>query len=398
MSAPPAGDAGLLGQLAAFAALLRAEGVPVAAERVAAAAQALGALDPRRAREGYWALRCTLVARREHLEPFERAFATFWHDLPATFPLELPQPAPGGGDGAGDAPALELVHGAPAGAQDEGEDDDAPAPQAAWSAHERLRTLDFAAYGPDELRQARRAMERLARELPRRLERRLEPSRARRRLDVRRTLLDSLHTDGVPLRRAWRAPRRRPFKLVLVLDVSGSMQAYARALLTFAHAAVHADRRVEAFTFGTRLTRVTRQLAERHPDRALAAVARAVPDWSSGTRIGENVAALNEQWGRRGVTRGAIVVILSDGWERGDPALLADELARLRRSARTLIWVNPLAGHAGYEPLAAGMAAALPQLDRLLAGHDLAALETLVEVVCGAGGRAVAPPRTLATA
>ncbi|HEX5146298.1 MAG TPA: VWA domain-containing protein, partial [Conexibacter sp.] len=202
----------------------------------------------------------------------------------------------------------------------------------------------------------------------------------------------------VPLRRAWRAPRRRPFKLVLVLDVSGSMQAYARVLLTFAHAAVHADRRVEAFTFGTRLTRVTRQLAERHPDRALAAVARAVPDWSSGTRIGENVAALNERWGRRGVTRGAIVVILSDGWERGDPALLAGELAKLRRSARRLIWVNPLAGHEGYEPLAAGMAAALPQLDRLLAGHDLAALETLVEVVCTLGAGRAAPPRRAAAA
>ncbi len=230
-------------------------------------------------------------------------------------------------------------------------------------------------------------MERIARELPRRLQRRLEPSRARRALDVRRTLLAALHTDGVPLRRAWRAPRERPFKLVLVLDVSGSMQAYARVLLLFAHAAVHADRRVEAFTFGTRLTRVTGPLAAAHPDRALAAVARAVPDWSSGTRIGENVRALNERWGRRGVTRGAFVVILSDGWERGDPALLGAELARLRRSARRLVWVNPLAGHAGYEPLAAGMAAALPHVDRLLAGHDLASLEALVQVICSLASR-----------
>lgn len=128
-----------------------------------------------------------------------------------------------------------------------------------------------------------------------------------------------------------------------------------------------------------------------HADRALAAVARAVPDWSSGTRIGENVQALNERWGRRGVTRGAFVMVLSDGWERGDPALLAAELAVLRRSARSLVWVNPLAGHAGYEPLAAGMAAALPHVDRLLAGNDLASLETLVEILCSLGERMPEP-------
>ncbi|HEX4804317.1 MAG TPA: VWA domain-containing protein, partial [Conexibacter sp.] len=370
----------------------RPAGVAVSApERVGDAARALGALDPRRAREGYWALRCTLVTRREDLPRFDRAFAQFWGPARPAPPAAAPEPGPAPAAGedpdeaaGGAAPALELVHTAAAasGAEPAGEDEDGRPAGVAVSAHERLRTLDFSAYGPDDLRRARRAMERLARELPRRIERRLEPSRARTALDVRRTLLAALHTDGVPLRRAWRAPRERPFKLVLVLDVSGSMQAYARALLLFAHAAVHADRRVEAFTFGTRLTRVTRALAAAHPDRALAAVARAVPDWSSGTRIGENVRALNERWGRRGLTRGAFVVILSDGWERGDPALLGEELARLRRGARRVVWVNPLAGHAGYEPLAAGMAAALPHLDRLLAGHDLASLEALVQVVC----------------
>lgn len=376
-----AARADLLEQLAAFAALLRADGVAIAVEQIGDAAAALAALEPARAREGYWALRCTLVGRREDLAPFDRAFARFWGPPPIEL-VTSRQPFDAGGDGAPPGePVPEPVRAAAHG-DDASTGEDPSARRVSVSARERLRTLDFSAYAPDELRRARRAMERLAHGLPRRRERRLEPSRAGRRLDTRRTLVAALRTDGVPLRRAWRAPRRRPFKLVLVLDVSGSMQAYARALLTFAHAAVRADRRVEAFTFGTRLTRVTRQLAERHPDRALAGVARAVPDWSSGTRIGENLRALNERWGRRGVTRGAIVVILSDGCERGEPTLLADQLATLRRCARRIVWVNPLAGHAGYEPLAAGMAAALPQLDRLLAGHDLAALETLVDVVC----------------
>jgi uncharacterized protein with von Willebrand factor type A (vWA) domain len=378
-----AGDE-LLARVVAFAALLRERGVAVAPDGVVAALQALGALDPRRPEHGYWALRCTLASRREDLARFDQAFADFWTP-PAAAAAPAPEAAFEAPAAPGDAPAAPLV--APADAAGDAEQPVQDAGARAFSVRERLRTLDFAAYGPDELRHAQRAMERLARELPRRLQRRLGPSARGTRLDVRRTLIDALHTGGVPLRRAWRAPRTRPFKLVLVLDVSGSMQAYARALLSFAHVAVRADRRVEAFTFGTRLTRVTDDLAQRHPDRALAAAAHAVPDWGSGTRIGENVRALNERWGPRGITRGAIVVILSDGWERGDPALLADELARLRRSARSVVWVNPLAGDAGYEPLAAGMAAALPQLDVLLPGHDLAALETLVSVVAGLGGR-----------
>lgn len=388
MSESP-GVAPLDERLVAFAGLLRARGVAVAPERVADALLALRALDPRRPRQGYWALRCVFATRHEDLARFDRAFAETWGGLPP--PLAPTDPADGapaeGDEGAGgEAPAVErdrlVGDDASSGGEQDEDAEEASGAAAARSAHERLRTLDFAAYGPEDLRRARRAMEQLARALPRRVERRLAPARARGRLDVRRTLLDALHTDGVPLRRAWRAPRRRPFKLVLVLDVSGSMAAYAQALLTFAHAAVHADRRVEAFTFGTRLTRVTPALAQRHPDRALDAAARLVPDWFSGTRIGENLATLNERWGRRGVTRGALVVILSDGWERGDPGVLAAELAQLRRSARRLLWVNPLAGHEGYAPLAAGMAAALPHVDRLLPGHDLAALEGLVDAIC----------------
>jgi uncharacterized protein with von Willebrand factor type A (vWA) domain len=159
------------------------------------------------------------------------------------------------------------------------------------------------------------------------------------------------------------------------------MEPYARAMVMFLQAAVQSGRHVEGFTFGTRLTRLTPHLVGRDPDRALRSAARAVPDWAGGTRIGENLKAFNDIWGRRALTRGAVVVIASDGWERGDPALLGQEMARLQRAAHSVVWVNPLAGAEGYRPLVAGMATALPYVDRFLPGHNLRALETLAGVL-----------------
>lgn len=380
-----AGAEGDLAQrLVAFGGVLRGRGVTVPPERVADGLRALRSLGRPDGAAGYAALRCVFASRQEDLPIFDRAFAEYWLGRMPTGGRDEHEQARDDVSPRSDRDASgggRPEQGASAAADPGDRQADATAAAGtAFSARERLRTLDFADYGPDELRAARGAMERIARQLPRRVTRRLEPGRRGDRLDARRTLTESLRTHGTPLRRAWRRPRTRPLELVLVLDVSGSMERYARALLTFALAAVHADRRVEAFTFGTRLTRVTAELAERHPDRALAAVTRAVPDWSSGTRIGENLRTLNERWGSRGLTRGAIVAILSDGWERGDPAVLADELARLRRAARGVVWVNPLAGEEGYEPLAAGMASAMPHLDRLLPGNDMAALEDLVAV------------------
>jgi uncharacterized protein with von Willebrand factor type A (vWA) domain len=190
-----------------------------------------------------------------------------------------------------------------------------------------------------------------------------------------------MRTDGYPMVCLWREPRYVPRKLVFVVDVSGSMEPYARAMLMFLQAAVRAGRRVEAFTFGTRLTRVTKELEGRNPDEALKAAGRVVHDWAGGTRIGPNLRALNDGWGRLGMTRGAVVVIVSDGWERGDIPALEAEMARLRRIAHTVVWVNPLAGEPGYEPLAQGMAAALPYLDWFLPGHNLRSLETLAHVL-----------------
>ena len=212
--------------------------------------------------------------------------------------------------------------------------------------------------------------------MPRRRTRRFGPARSGVP-DLRRTLRRSFRTGGEPLERRFRARRRRRRRLVLVLDVSGSMADYSRALLVFAHAALRADRRWEAFCFGTRLTRVTRALAVTRPDEALDRAADEVVDWNGGTRIGECIKELLDEYGHRGLVRGAVVVLCSDGLEIGDPELLAEQMARLSRLAYRVIWLNPLKGDAAYEPLARGMHAALPFVDVFAAGHNLASLEEL---------------------
>ena len=209
----------------------------------------------------------------------------------------------------------------------------------------------------------------------------MRPARGRsHQPDLRRVVRSSLRTGGEPMRRHWRGPSERPRAVVLVCDVSGSMAPYARMLLQYLQACVAARRRVEAFAFGTRLTRITNELSGRDPDRALERATAAVTDFSGGTRIGAALAELNRAHGRR-LGRGAIVVILSDGWDRGDPELLDAEMARLRRSAYRLVWLNPLAADPDYEPLTRGMRAAVPHTDRLLAGNSLASLEQLADIL-----------------
>jgi hypothetical protein len=256
----------------------------------------------------------------------------------------------------------------------------APVP-AAWSEVELLHDRDFAQYTDAERRAARRVLEQLARRGPRRRSRRLRPVRRRSHTpDLRRMVRASMRHGGEPLERHWRGPSDRPRPLVLVCDVSGSMTPYARVLLQYLQACVAARRRVEAFAFGTRLTRVTRELAGRDADRALERAAEAVVDWSGGTRIGAALAELNRVHGRR-LGRGAVVVVLSDGWDRGEPELLTAEMARLRRSAHRVVWLNPLAARPGFAPLTRGMQAALPHTDRLLAGNSLASLEELAALL-----------------
>ena len=203
----------------------------------------------------------------------------------------------------------------------------------------------------------------------------------RGRPDVRRTVRRALRSGGEAAHLHHLEPHQRPRRVVLLCDVSGSMEPYSRALLRFAQAAVAGRAQVEAFALGTRLTRLTRELASRDPDAALAAAGAAVADWSGGTRLGDGLARFNDEWGVRGMARGAVVVILSDGWDRGDPTELAEQMARLSRVAHRVIWVNPLKASRDYEPLARGMAAALPYVDEFVEGHSLASLDELAEVI-----------------
>jgi hypothetical protein len=245
-----------------------------------------------------------------------------------------------------------------------------------------LRHKDFAEMTDAERAELNRLL--AAFELPgeRRASRRHRPS-TRGPIDRRRTVNAALASAGEPARLAHRKPRPRSRRVVLLVDVSGSMALYADALLRFAHAARRGSSPVEVFTLGTRLTRVTRELTHRDPQVALRAVMAAVPDWSGGTRLGVLIRDFLDTWGQRGLARGAIVVVLSDGWEREDPGLLGEQMARLHRLAHRVVWANPLRERPGYAPLAAGMAAALPHVDNFVAGHSVAALEELAGVVAG---------------
>ncbi|HEY8340314.1 MAG TPA: VWA domain-containing protein [Egibacteraceae bacterium] len=381
-----AGDAGrdVLADAVAFARALRSQGVAATGDRVAAYVAALAALGPRDLDDAYWAGRVALCGRREDIDRYDALFAERLgggRDAPA--PVRRRR---GGVDvGVGDALS--------------GEDADRSAVVVTGaSRREVLRHRDVAELDPEERAEAARLL--AAMQLPgeERRTRRLRPA-PHGVVDARRTLRALLARGGEPAELRRRTAQRRPRRVVLLVDVSGSMRRYAAALLRFAHAAAQPGSlraqvgrgrgpRTEVFTLGTRLTRVTELLALRDPDEALAAVARTVPDWSGGTRLGVLLKQFLDEWGRRGLARGAIVVIMSDGWERDDVRLLAEQMATLQRLAWRVVWANPLKARPGYAPLAAGMAAALPYVDDFVEGHSIAALERLATVVAGRGSRA----------
>jgi uncharacterized protein with von Willebrand factor type A (vWA) domain len=367
----------LVARLGSLTAMMRSEGGRVGVGELLAAHRALAAVDCSSREESRLALRAALCSSRDDLARFERAFiavfgANTWPDRSIEDPLAqlgaiersvLPRAAVPGAD-----------------ARQEGTEERALVP-AAWSDIEQLREKDFAHYTDAEMAIARVLIAQLARRGPTRLSRRLRPARRRSHApDLRRLLRGSLRTGGEPVERYWRAPSRRSRPLVLICDVSGSMSPYARMLLQYLHACVAARRRVEAFAFGTRLTRITNELGGRDHDRALERAATAVVDIAGGTRIGAALAELNRVHGRR-LGRGAVVVILSDGWDRGDPAQLDVEMARLRRTAHRLVWLNPLAAHPEFEPLTRGMRAAIPHTNELLAGNSVASLEELAGIL-----------------
>jgi len=361
----------------AFATTLRRLGIPVSTGDVVTFVEALGQVGLEERAAVYWAGRATLVRRPEHLAAYEHGFAALWlqRELIRTS-REVEPVVLAVDDEVGDEPEGEQA--------DDDVADDVRTISVRYSPAEVLRHKDFAAYTDAEFDEARRLMAdlRLGGALRRshRL-RRAKGGRRTRHPDLRRTVHRSLRLHGEPIERAFLEPSERPRRIVLLCDVSGSMETYSRALLRFLHAAVVGRGRVEAFALGTRLTRLTRELSSHDPDAALAKAADAVRDWSGGTRLGEVLRQFNDEWGVRGMARGAVVVILSDGWDRGEADELARQMARLHKVAHRVVWVNPLKVTPGYAPLAKGMAAALPFVDEFLEGHSLGSLETLAEVV-----------------
>ena len=368
-----AGDA-IVGHVVTFGRVLREAGLEIGPGRLTDALRALDAVDLESRDDVYFSLRQTLVSRRDELAIFDRAFEAWFLREPVLPPARDESPEP----------ALHVVDGTAGEAGSDGEEEpDDEAIEAGASRQELLRDKDFAELTDEELRRVRDLIARIASMRPLRRSRRTRRDPLGERLDVRGMIRRSLRTGGDPVDRPLRARKEVPRRLVLLCDVSGSMDSYARVLLLFLHAAVGAGRGVEAFAFGTRLSRLTPALATRDPMAAIARCTEEVVDWGSGTRIGASLREFNEVYGRRGLSRGAIVVIASDGWEREDPTLVAREMARLARAAYAVIWVNPLKGNPDYQPLAGGMRAALPFVDRFLAGHNLRSLEELATVVAG---------------
>jgi uncharacterized protein with von Willebrand factor type A (vWA) domain len=358
-----------------FVRTLRAAGLDIALGDAIVYLQALGELGMASRSSVYWAGRATLVHHPEDIGVYDRAFAAFWaqgEPVELRIPVETVEVALAFDDDSDDGDAGD----------DEGERHEGPLLQVRWSGTETLRHKDFADCSVSELDEARRLMAQLRLAGARRRSRRYRQAKGTTaRLDLRRTVREALRAGGEAMERSYLSHGERNRRLVLLLDVSGSMEAYSRALLRFVHAAVVGRTKVEAFTIGTRLTRLTRELSSRDPDAAMAKAGETVVDFSGGTRLGETLRQFNDQWGVRGMARGAIVVILSDGWDRGEPGVLAEQMARLHRVAHRVVWVNPLKASPGYAPLAQGMAAALPHVDRFIEGHSLASLEELATVI-----------------
>jgi uncharacterized protein with von Willebrand factor type A (vWA) domain len=355
----------------ALATALRGAGMPVGPDRVQRFVEALGHLDPNRRSDVYWAGRATLCADPEHIPIFDRVFAAFFDGRAVHVRRPPVQPA------QRVAAAVTASSQVPKPAAD-----DRDALVANASRVEVLRRRDVATLDPDERAELQRLLARFSLAGMERRTRRWDPDR-RGDIDRKRTIHRLLRSGGELAALQHRSARRRPRRVVLLVDISGSMSPYADALLRFAHAASRGRNRTEVFSMGTRLTRLTRELSHRDPDTAMAAVSATIPDWSGGTRLGEQLKAFLDLWGQRGVARGAVVVVMSDGWERDDPALLGEQMARLQRLAYRVIWANPRRARRGFEPLVGGLIAALPHVDAFVNGHSLEALEHLAEVVAG---------------
>ena len=364
-------------------------GMPVTPGRSIDFTRALTIVRPIARRQLYWTTRAVFVTEQAQVPVFDAVFFSIFgagpgaedavRDAPSrtAAPNDRPRPEHAASNDIGPSsfpsPAQEKTDG--------GDEVELELPVAQASDEERLRHMSFDALAPHELARLYELMSRLELATPPRRMRRYEHRRRGERIDLRRTLRAGLRTAGDPVRLARRRRRVSPRRLVLLCDISGSMEPYARAYLQFLTCAAGSGPNAEAFVFATRLTRITRALASRNPERAIQRAAAAAPDWSSGTRIGDALREFNDRHGRRGMARGAVVVILSDGWERGDPMLVGREMERLARLAHRIVWVNPRVGAGDFAVRSGGMVAALPYCDALVSGHTFEALGEVVEAI-----------------
>ena len=379
----PSSSGHLLPNLLLFGRLLRALGLDVNPGRMIDLAQALAYVDIGRKSDFHHTARALLVHDKDDLPLFDMAFNLFWRQHRDTvfsnqFSV-ISERAAGGSDSGGERKGqlsrngdLRLVAG------DAGAETGATAVPV-YSHREQLRRKDFRQLTPEEVTAVKTLIAQIPWNLGQHPTRRWQPGRGAQ-LDLRRSLRHNLRYGGEMLAWPRRQPKQKPQPLIILADISGSMEAYSRLLLQFTYAlSASQTQPAETFVFATRLTRITRQLRHRHLERAFNEVSLAVADWSGGTRIGEALKTFNFVWGRRVLGRGAIVLLISDGWDRGDPELLRREIGRLQRSCYRLIWLNPLLGSPRYEPLTRGMQAALPHIDDFLPVHNLVSLEELAQ-------------------
>lgn len=371
----PSNHNGFVTVLVEFGRALRAKGLAIGSGDILTYCAAMAPLDPTDLLDLYWAGRTTMVVRREDLPVYDEVFKAFFlaSDAPVQKMLKIKAQAAAEAEAAFEIPATE-----PSGKEQEEE----TLLGLMASNVETLKHRSFSECTDEELAAIRRIMARIKFTPPKRRTRRTRTASDGRRPDMRRTIRESMRTNGEMVNLYWRRRRVRLRPLILILDVSGSMSDYSRALLQFAYSAKRASQKVEVFCFGTRLTQVTKPLQTRKPDEALERAAKLVVDWEGGTRIGESIDKFVRKWGRRGMCRGGVVVICSDGLDRGDPELLSDSMERLSRLCHNIVWMNPHKGdNADYQPQTVGMMAAQPHIDVLLSGHDLSSLEELATLL-----------------
>jgi hypothetical protein len=386
---------------AGFSTALHRAGLPASADRAARLAEALRLVPPVDRTALYWACRVVFVSSQQHLARFDTVFSAVFDGRldpaesrgdpnappaigsetrtlpapPSNRPAESPEPSPQ------DQPPAPLPG---AGDSDNTDGPERDAILTMASNDEHLHETAFADLAPDELARIRRLVARIMLSTPARLSRRTQPSpHSRDRLNLARTVRAAQRTGGDPIRPYYTRRRAKPRRLVLLCDVSGSMEPYTRVFLSLLQGAA-SSARAEAFVFSTHLTRLTRQLAQRDPDQALAQAAATATDWAGGTRLAESIRRFIDDFGRRGLARGAVIVVFSDGWAQDDPADVAAQMARLRRLAHGIVWVNPRKAAASYRPLVGGMAAALPYCDAFVSGHSFAALSEVAAAIRGA--------------